>query len=222
MHGRTFVGTILVLLGAGFLLDNLEIIQFSASISIYWPVILIVIGANQLLTKGHSVISGTVLILAGLFFSLRNLGLLPVDIGSYFWPALLIITGLLVIFGRLRYNGVPMSKDDSLNHFVVFSGLESKCISKGFKGGRATALFGGIDLDFRDADLGKEGAVLELTAVFGGINIKVPDHWKVVVTGTPIFGGWENKTKTPADLAESQPTLSVRCFPLFGGIEIAN
>ena len=42
----------------------------------------------------------------------------------------------------------------------------------------------------------KEGAFLELTAAFGGIEIHVPEHWRVVVKGMPIFGAWENKAES--------------------------
>ena len=222
MHGRTFVGILLVVLGAGFLLDRLDIIQFSTLLSIYWPVFLLIIGANQLFSRGYSATSGIALILIGLFFLLKNLGLLPSDIGRYFWPVLLIIIGLVIILGRSRHGGMPTYKDDALNHFVIFSGLESKCISKDFKGGSATAVFGGIELDLRDADLSKEGGFLDLTAVFGGIELRVPASWKVIVKGTPIFGGWENKAKTPDGAIEDQPVLNIRCLAMFGGIEIGN
>ncbi len=222
MHGRTFIGILLILLGAGFLLDKVGIIAFGTLISTYWPVFLIVIGANQFFSRGHSSISGIALILVGLFFVLKNLELLPSDIGRYFWPVLLIVIGVLIIFGRSRHGGMPAFGDDAINHFVLFSGLESRCVSKSFKGGSASAIFGGIELDLRDADLAKEGAFLDLTAAFGGINIKVPDQWKVVVKGTPLFGGWENKTKAPVGVSENDPILNIRCFAMFGGIEISN
>lgn len=222
MQGRKFIGIILVLLGAGILLDRMDVIEFSKLISVYWPIFLIVIGANQLFTRGYSSTSGVVLILIGLFFMLRNLGLLPGSIGSYFWPILLILVGLLIIFGRSRNVGAPMYRDDTINHFVLFSGLESRCVSENFKGGSATAIFGGIELDLRDAKLSKDGGFLDLTTGFGGVEIKVPAQWRVVVSGTPIFGGWENNTKAPVDFSEGDPILNIRCLAMFGGIEIGN
>ncbi|HZJ58064.1 MAG TPA: DUF5668 domain-containing protein [Clostridia bacterium] len=222
MRGRIFIGILLIALGLGFLLDRLGIILFSTLISTYWPAILILVGASQLFSKGHSEISGIILIFLGSFFLLKKLELLPEDIGKYFWPALLIIIGIIIIFGRSRHSGMPVSGEDAVNHFVVFSGLENKCISQDFKGGSATAIFGSIDLDLRDANLREEGAFLDLTAVFGGISLRVPDRWKVIATGTPLFGGWENKTRTPSDMPQDQPNLKIRCFALFGGMEIKN
>lgn len=222
MQGRSFIGIILIALGAGFLLDQLDIISFTTLISIYWPVFIILIGANHTFTKGHSTSWGIVLILVGLFFLLRNLDLFPSDIGKYFWPVLLIVIGVVIIFGRPRHDGLARYKDDILNHFVVFSGLEGKCVSKDFKGGSATVVFGGIDIDLRDANLSEEGAFLDLVAVFGGIDLKVPDNWKVIVKGTPIFGGWENKTRTPDNPGENQPTLNIKCLVMFGGMGVEN
>jgi uncharacterized membrane protein len=41
---------------------------------------------------------GLILILIGTIFLLRNLGLLPVEIWSVFWPSLLILLGIYLIF----------------------------------------------------------------------------------------------------------------------------
>ena len=223
MRGRTFIGILFVILGTLFLLDKLEIIKFATLVSMYWPVILIAIGVNQLYSKGHSSKSAIILIFIGGFFQLKILGLLPSDIGKYLWPTILIVIGLFIIFERpKKKDNLEEYIDDIIDHFVVFSGLENKCISRNFTGGSATVAFGGIDLDLRQAELSQEGAFLELTAVFGGIEVKVPDHWRVVVKGTPIFGAWENKVKTSVGDIENQPVLEIKCLVMFGGIDILN
>ena len=43
------------------------------------------------------------LIIVGIVFLLKNLGLLPVGTWEIIWPALLIAWGLSMIFGRHRY-----------------------------------------------------------------------------------------------------------------------
>ena len=180
MRGRTFVGLLLVILGVGFLLDRLEIIQFITLIEIYWPVILILIGASQLFSRGYSLITGVTLILIGIFFTLGNLSLIPGGTEKFFWPILLIVIGLFIAFGK-SIEETSEHIDDILNHFVVFSGLQDKCISQNFKGGNITAIFGGIELDLGNASLAEEGALLNLTVAFGGIDIRVPAQWKVIV-----------------------------------------
>mgnify|MGYP000873817396 CR=1 FL=1 len=222
MRGRTFIGLLLVVLGIGFLLDRLEIIQFITLIEIYWPVILILIGVSQLFSRGYSLITGVALILIGIFFTLGNLSLIPGGIEKIFWPTLLIVVGLFITFGKTIYDKTPGNSDDTLNHFVIFSGLKDRSTSKNFKGGDITAIFGGIELDLRDAHLAGEGTLLNLTVAFGGIEIRVPAQWKVIVKGMPVFGGWDNKTSAPIDAPEDGPVLNVKCLAMFGGIDINN
>src|SRR5690554_6929133 len=134
MHGRGFLGVILVILGTGILLDRLSVIACSTLISTYWPVILIAAGGNQLLSKWSSPASGTILVLIGVFFLLRNLGVLTGNVTRYFWPILLIIIGILILVGKSGPRIALNYEDDTLNHFVIFGGLESRSISKDFKG----------------------------------------------------------------------------------------
>ena len=46
----------------------------------------------------------------------------------------------------------------------------------------------------RDSIILKDGAKIDVTTVFGGMNIIVPTEWRVVIKGVPIFGGCSNKT----------------------------
>jgi len=43
----------------------------------------------------------------------------------------------------------------------------------------------------------------------------------VRMSGLPIFGGWDNKTRRKGDAGDG-PTLTVRCVAAFGGIELHN
>ena len=70
----------------------------------------------------------------------------------------------------------------------------------------------------RGTNISDGEAYVELTAMFGGINLLVPQDWKVEVTGIPIFGGWENKTILNTN--PDAPVLKVKCFVAFGGIEV--
>jgi hypothetical protein len=81
------------------------------------------------------------------------------------------------------------------------------------------ALFGGVDLDLVDAGL-PQPAVLDVVVAFGGVDIQVPEGWRVRVTGIPLFAGWSNKARgegLPADA----PELLVNAVVAFGGVEVA-
>jgi hypothetical protein len=58
-----------------------------------------------------------------------------------------------------------------------------------------------------------------VTAAFGGIEIRVPAEWKIIVDSNPIFGAIEDKRKTFPQV-EDAPKLYIRGTVIFGGIEI--
>jgi len=140
---------------------------------------------------------------------------------TYLWPLILIFIGLTFIFSRVRREK-PSHSNQSLQAFSLFSGTEVRSRSKNFEGGSATAIFGGSEIDLRDAIISDAGATLDLSTIFGGITIYVPQNVQVEVTGIPIFGGWENKTREQTVDNEELPVLKVNCLTVFGGVEINN
>jgi len=101
----------------------------------------------------------------------------------------------------------------------MFAGLNRRIESQNFRGGKATAIMGGIELDFTQVRLAEPKAVLDLTAIMGGIDIKVPRHIRVELSGNPVLGGIENKHNyAPGPGAEQ--TLSIRATAILGGIDI--
>ena len=222
MSWRVFFGGLLVLIGGGFLLDQLDILEFGPILDTWWPMILILIGVIQLATRSVPVLAGLFVVLLGVFFQVDRLKILDVNIGQLVWPLVIIAVGAYLLLNRAGRRSPLVHSQDRLDSFVMFGGVERRVESQAFQGGSATALFGGTEIDLRGAKLHPEGANLDLTAAFGGIEISVPEDWKLNMTGLPIFGGWSDKTRRHGDTAASGPTLSVRCVAAFGGIEAHN
>jgi len=221
MSWRAFVGVVLVVFGAGFLLDQLEVIEFGALLSTWWPLIIIAIAIIQLVTRSVAPSVSIFLLLVGAYLQVARLDMLPFDLGQIFWPSLLILAGLYLVLTRSLQRPAEFSAEDRINSFVIFGGTEPRLESKHFTGGSVVTLFGGTDIDLRDAALAPDGALLDLTAAFGGIEVTVPEDWKVRMSGLPLFGGWDNKTRRKGDAGDG-PTLTVRCVAAFGGIELHN
>jgi len=76
-----------------------------------------------------------------------------------------------------------------------------------------------MELDFTGAGLDAGKATIDATALFGGVDIKVPRDWKVVMDVVPILGGAEDKHRNVPD-AEAKATLYVKGTAIFGGITV--
>ena len=102
---------------------------------------------------------------------------------------------------------------------AVFSGRDIRVDNSYFNGADLSALFGGIDMNLKNA-LIRKNVTIEVKAVFGGIDIIMPADVRVVVDVTPILGGVENGTRTPLGADENTPTVFIKGTCLFGGLEV--
>jgi hypothetical protein len=198
-----------------FLLDNAGTLDAGDVFSTWWPVVVIVAGAFMFFANPTHWVVPLLIVAAGIGLLLSTLDI--ADIGAYLWPGLLVIVGLIVIFGR-RPKWEHGATGDTVSNFTVFSGSELVSRSQQFQGGNLTALFGGVQLDLRDAGLASPNS-LDVFAAFGAVEITVPHGWHVVIKGFPLFGGFENAT-TKESVGPDAPTLVVNGTAMFGGIEI--
>jgi hypothetical protein len=200
--------------GVVLLLDNAGTLDAGEVFATWWPAVLILAGVLTLAANPRHWPVALIIAAVGTAFLLSNLGI--VDIGDFIIPAALILVGLLVLFGRGL--GSRTETGDKVNSFNVFSGSEIASHSKEFQGGSISAIFGGAEVDLRDA-LPTPDARLDIFTAFGGVEVKVPDGWQVEVKGLPLFGGIENATAKEA-VAANAPRLSISATVLFGGLEI--
>jgi len=224
-QGRIFSGLVIIAIGVFFLLANMDRLDFGDFISTYWPMVLILIGIFHLLTSGFRNAGGALFLIAiGVFFQLNNWDVLGGRVWAYFWPLLIIAAGLWIIF-KPRPKGfgekAPEIRDDDLGAFVMFSGLKRRFESDKFRGGKASAILGGLEIDLTQAKLKDNQATIELSAILGGIDVFVPREWKVIVDSSAILGGVDDKHR-PASADTDQPTLYVKATAILGGIDIKN
>ncbi len=237
--GKPLGGVIfgLILIGGGllFLLRNLGIVYFE-NIGQYWPVILIVIGGTKLVNSrgSHEVTSGLILTGVGTVFLLRNLGILYGNVWGYLWPMAFIAVGLHLLvrnsYGSDWWNGgsggantAPDSSENRLVADVVVGGIERKIVSQVFEGGKISVVFGGANIDLRGAAFQTPEITLLADAVFGGVDLKVPESWQVEMRGSGVFGGYEDRTHHPTPSATGvAPKLIVKGGAVFGGVTVRN
>lgn len=212
--GRLFFGALIVAVGTILLLDNAGTLDAGEVFGTWWPAVVILAGVLTFAANPRHWPVALIITGVGVAFLLSRLDI--VDLGNVILPAAIILVGLLVIFGRGL--GARTEAGDRVNSFNVFSGSEIASHSKQFQGGSISAVFGGAEVDLRDA-LPADGAEVDVFTAFGGVEVSVPRGWHVAVRGLPLFGGIENATakeEIPADA----PVLAVNATVLFGGLEI--
>jgi len=234
-QSQLLIGIAVIGLGLLLLLDNLNVIVFRDVVN-YWPVGLIVFGLVKLFdakaTMDRLVFSGVTLL--GIMLLLGRLGYSNFDLHTL-WPLMLILVGASVVFkaldGRraetprvsLDKNGVaaPVSdnaSDSSVNIVTMLGGFERRISTQAFRGGDITVFMGGVDLDLRNSSIDGE-AVLNVFSAMGGITLKVPTDWTVVLEGMPLLGGFDEKTAPPPN---DSKRLIVKGYAIMGGVEVRN
>ncbi|HEY2819718.1 MAG TPA: DUF5668 domain-containing protein [Candidatus Acidoferrum sp.] len=224
-HGA-IVGGIVCLVGVLFLLDHLGVISVD-HIWRFWPLILIAVGVAHLAEPGRRQWGGIVL-LVGTLFLFDSLGIMRFS-WAELWPLAIIGVGGMMIWnsieGQRRRADMPDSAA-TMNAHAVFSGVERRVTAKDFRFGRVSAVFGGVELDFHDAEMVGDQAELEVNAIFGGAEIRVPDNWHVEARNQTVFGGYSDKTRNAnaandATIAGAK-TLIISGTVMFGGVEVKN
>jgi hypothetical protein len=223
-------GAAIIAVGTALLLDNLNIVHFEDMWE-YWPVALIIYGVVRMAEKRTmaAYIWGGMAVFVGVLFLLQNLHILVYnfDIGAMIWPLILIgfgVSMLLRTIARKRDGDAPPgSPNPNLGIWAIFSGFKRRIEAQDFKGGEVVAVFGGVHLDLRHAAIAGDRAVIDINALFGGIDIRVPENWSVTMKGVGIFGAFEDKTVHPRlDPGAKTQELVITGTGVFAGIKADN
>ncbi len=211
---RLLAGAGVIGIGVLALLDNVNLYNFSGLWQTWWPVLLIAAGIIMYIGNRNELAWSGIVTLAGVAFLLNNLDVLDFNVLSLFWPIVIILVGWSILRQGYRKTSIQTGDD---NYFAMMSGAESRNTSKDYKGGKATAIMGGVELDLRDAVI-KKSATLEVFTLMGGVSVRVPRGW-VVKSQTAVFlGGVENKADN--DTKADSPILTIVGNVMLGGVEI--
>jgi hypothetical protein len=213
------VGVIVAAAGVLLLLGNLGIGDFSPWE--YTPSVLIVLGFWALIRSGiRGSIGPWVLIGVGLAIQLYVLDEIPDAVRGAIWPVLIIGVGVLLILTRASLGGRRSSDQrsgDRLNHVAVFNSV-NEVVAGSFSGLQVTTLFGGADYDLRGAHIDRPPAVIDVTCMFGGVELRVPEDWSIHNDVLALFGGVDDKRGDAS--ADGDATVSIQGTVLFGGLSI--
>ena len=224
-RGRAVLGTILLLIGLGLIANQFNLIPPDIrDLIISWQALLIGIGIIMV-TGRESRLTGYILIGIGSLFLIPEFTLVPYEFRKLFWPVILVIIGMVMIFRRSSFNRITVisAEDNYIDDVNVFGGHERKINSGGFKGGKITSAFGGGTYDLRNSQLAPGTNILDLITVFGGCKLIVPADWEIKVEVNAVFGGFNDKRQNlPAITEKSGKILIIKGVAVFGGGEISS
>ena len=225
--GAILLGIVLIAVGILVLLANLGKLPFDIDLHHWWPLILIVLGLVHLYNN-RSIFdfSGLFLLLLGGIFLAVTLGRLCWGDVWRFWPAVLILLGISIIFRRhpvpLAFSGraAAGSGESTVQVTNLLSGTDRRITSQEFKGGDVHNILGGTKVDLLEAKLAAGEWLLTVSTILGGVEIFVPRDWNIEVQPTNMLGGVDDRTRQAP--AAGGGKLVIKASALLGGIDIKN
>ncbi|MFI5372494.1 MAG: LiaI-LiaF-like domain-containing protein [Candidatus Eisenbacteria bacterium] len=249
LSARVIFGIILISLGTLWTLDSFGVLDASAVLR-WWPLVLVVLGVQRLTGIGHrrSPVWGGILTVGGMLMLSDNAGWLHVTSGAI-WSLALIGFGIMMLrpsaLGQMVYVGgvragrrrrsrlddrnihigvgeVGPVEDPSsrLQVFSMWSHIIRRVTSQQFQHAEVSAVMGGVRLDLRPAKPVEGGATVDLSVVWGGIEIIVPPTLLVVNEASVLIGGISDQTRQTVN--DSRDILILRGAVVMGGVELKN
>ncbi len=245
--GRILGG--LVIIGVGSLL-------FARQAGVYFPewlftfeTFLIGLGFYIWARSAFHSTSGLLLMAFGGFLLIDNV-IPDLYIGQFFWPMIIIIGGIWMMFTpgkhswsnhrrhraerwkNRRYSqmagytsGFENSSADAtsesyLDTTAIFGAVKKNFFTKDFKGGQVVNFMGGTEINLSQAEI-QQPVTLEISQVFGGTKLILPAHWQVRSEIVAVMGGVEDKRAIhPGVQEDPNRILILRGTTVFGGIDI--
>lgn len=215
-------GIILVVLGVIIGTNSLGLTDINLLFDGWWTLFIIVPCFIGLFTNSEK--TGNIIgILIGVALLLGINDIIDFDkIWTLLLPLVIVVVGLSLIF-KDTFNSKVSKEIKKINkennkdndYFTAFSGQNIDLNNEDFKGADLTAIFGGLKLDLRKANIDKD-VVINASSIFGGINILIPKDVNVKVKSTSLFGGVTNKKANN----DNQKTIYINALCMFGGVEI--
>ncbi|MBR2841224.1 hypothetical protein IKE80_00335 [Candidatus Saccharibacteria bacterium] len=221
-------GVAIIALGIIFGGNALGLFDLNIFFDGWWTLFIIVPSVIGLITEKEK-FSSLAFLIAGILLLLAAQDVFSYEVA---WKAILavvlILVGIFIIFKSIAHSDnakevekkVNESKDDKKmdSQIAVFSGNDRAYNNETFQGSNLTAIFGGVELDLRNAKFTKD-TVIKAFALFGGIDIIVPEDVQVKIKSGFIFGGISDDRKSTS--TKGKYTIYLDAAGGFGGVTIS-
>lgn len=214
MPARLVLGLITLVLGLVFLADGAGLLRADSLLDV-WPIALIAIGLIVVLQPDMANrVVGAVLLIAGVWLLLNQLGVWSYGFWRT-WPYLLMVFGAWMLYRvrEMREWEVPGSR---LSGFAFLDRV-SRLSASGLDGGDFSAVAGDCAVDLsRATPIGGQDIVIDAFALFGRIELRVPESWNVDNRVLPLIG----QVHVPPPVAGG-PTIVVQGSAIGGRVSVS-
>lgn len=217
-------GVVFVAAGVLFGLNALEITHINIFFEGWWTFLIIIPSLIGLLTTKEKTGNAIALSIGVILFMFTR------DIISFdmLWKLILPVIILFIGF-KLIYSGIVGNKSTEVFRKIKEKGGQVKSAAatfsttnvnfdgEAFTGAELNAVFGAVKCDLRNAVI-ESDCVLNATAIFGDIDVSVPENINIKVYSNSVFGGVTDKRHYR--FKGEGPTLYINANCMFGGVDI--
>lgn len=191
----------------------------------FWTFFIILPCLVSLCQKGFQVSTLTAVVVSLLLFAAKQ-GLFDLTTAKkLILPFILIIIGLsffIACFSPDETENGNLENEETTSSKTYSALFGSTCANfdeKSFAGCSLSALLGETRLNIEHAYFENDSITIEASAIFGTIDIHLPEEINVKVKATPLLGGIHNY-KRRTEVLDNVPTIYINATCILGGIDI--
>ncbi len=220
ISSQAVIGLIVIVVGLLLFFQTMGMATLSGLL-VWIPSLFILLGLWQLVANGFRQWSGPMVLIAlATLAQLLLLGIIGWDFVGRLWPLVLILIGVSLVMRRGGMLSTQTDSEDYVRLLALFSGHKRVITSQSFAGGEITALFGGAELDLRQAAVHDRPARVQIFAMFGGVGIKASPDMLIRTELIAILGGAGDERRQRKSLPDEMPEVVISGLVLFGGVGI--
>lgn len=244
-YGKTLTASLFILAGILLFARNMGFMTDEwFNLLVAWHSLLIIAGIYTIIRRHY--LSGSIVLLAGVYLLGSKLMLFPGNTQAMLWPLVLILIGVFTLNAHRKRNWekrrmhfhrkmaqrmahAPMegheeqqcqSEDGFLHSNNSLGAVRHVVLDEIFKGANIRTYFGGTTIDLRHTHIAPGETYIDLDCNWGGVELYVPADWKVRIECNCFCGGCEDKRWRGAESKEEWSVLVIRGNVSFGGLEI--
>lgn len=219
--GRIATGGVIVVIGVLLLLITTETVE-ADSVWAVVPAFFVILGLWALVRSGLRNLVGPVMVIAvAAAFLLESLNMIDDAAIGTWWPLFIVLFGVLLVIERAVGPRRSTSTDGGQPEGVaIFGSADRRMHTERFEAADVVAIFGDSRLDLRDSGVVETPASVDAVAIFGDVEVRVPEDWRVNLEVTSIFGEAADRRSDPSGAVRADVDLVVTGLVLFGDLEI--